>query len=316
MNMRWKEKLNYPFPFYLNDDRKNLLFIAGMGLFVFIFLVFFKTSSNTHLELNTGHKVIFGFVTFASLFVTVFVLPRLFPAIFETDQWTVGKYILHTILNIVIIGIVSTGVDEFLICPERSLWENFKGAVEQVVIVGSIPVALVTLILRSNMLRQNLSQALKANLELEKISAYKKENRPEKAHNNHTIVLRSETNETLSLDLPDLLFIQALDNYSTVHWMNGHGVQKKILRVNLKNLENQINNTYTIRCHRSYIVNVTAIVSVSGNANGYKLRIRDTDFSIPVSRSKGKDIIDKIGQLKDMLQIALSVHPTSLSVHP
>jgi hypothetical protein len=303
--MRWREKLNYPFPFYLNDDRKNLLFIAGMGVFVFIFLMFFKTSSNTHLELNTVQKAIFGLVTFGSLFLTVFVLPRLFPQIFEPDQWTVGKYILHTVLNIVIIGIVSTGVDEFIICPERTLWENFKGAVEQVVIVGSIPVALVTLILRSNMLKQHLSLALKTNVELEKINRFRRENQLDKMVNGDSVIhLKSNTTETFSLNLPDLLFIQADDNYSSIHLMNGHGLQKKMLRVKLKQIEDQINNVYAIRCHRSYIVNVTAIESVSGNTNGYRLHIRNTDLSIPVSRTKGKEIIEKIGQLKDMIRFA------------
>jgi hypothetical protein len=301
--MRWKETLNYPFPFYLNDDRKNFLFILCMGVFVFVFLIFFKTSSPSHLELNTFQKGIFGVITFIGLFFTILILPKIFPELFDIDQWTIGKYIAHTTLNITVIGILSTATDELYICPERSLWENMKGAVEQVVIIGSIPIALVTLILRNNMLNQNLRGALQANGELEKITLLKKETHPRNLHSSNALVLKSDTSETLALNLSDLLFVEADDNYSTFYWKNGHGVEKKLLRVNLKNIEGQIDNPYTIRCHRSYIVNITAIASIAGNANGYKLKIRDTDFSIPVSRTKGKDIIEKIQQFSDMLEL-------------
>jgi DNA-binding LytR/AlgR family response regulator len=87
-----------------------------------------------------------------------------------------------------------------------------------------------------------------------------------------------------------------------VVWKNGHGIEKKLLRVNLKNVESQLNNSFTLRCHRSYIVNVHAISNITGNTNGYKLQIRDSDFSIPVSRPKGKEVMEKISQLRSMME--------------
>jgi DNA-binding LytR/AlgR family response regulator len=205
--------------------------------------------------------------------------------------------------NIIVIGIASTAVDELLICPERSLWLNVRGAVEQVVVIGAIPVTIISLLLRNNMLKGNLQNALRANEELQRIKSLKKEIR-ENAVVDSKITLRSETTETLSISLPELLFIQADSNYSTVYWKESENINKKLLRVNLKNLETQINNAYAMRCHRSFIVNVSAIDTIIGNTNGYKLTIRGTDISIPVSRHKGRDIIDKIGQLKSMMELA------------
>ena len=153
------------------------------------------------------------------------------------------------------------------------------------------------------MLQQNLQSALAANQQLEKIKTLKKE---VTVNPNATspIVLHSDTSETLSLHLPDLLFIEADDNYATVVWKNGQGIQKKLLRVNLKNLETQINNSFAIRCHRSYIVNVHAISNITGNTNGYKLQILDTEYLIPVSRAKGKELIEKIQQLRNVMELA------------
>jgi hypothetical protein len=302
--MRWKEHLDAPFPFYLNDDRKNILFILAMAVFVFIFMVFFKTSNPDHLELNTFHKGIFGAVTFASLYFTIIILPRIFPRLFDSDQWTIKKYIAHTFLNIAVIGILSTAIDELVICPQRSLLENFAHASQQVIIIGSIPVAIVTLFLKNHMLNENLQHSLRANEELRKIQQLKDERVAGTSHDVAAVTLQSETSETLQLLLRELLFVEANDNYSTVYWSGDGSVQKKLLRINLKNVETQVNNQYALRCHRSFLVNVAAIERVSGNANGYRLHIRNTDFAIPVSRNKGKDIIEKIGQLSNGLTLA------------
>ncbi len=165
---------------------------------------------------------------------------------------------------------------------------------------GAIPIALITLFLKNRMLKETLQKAMESNREIERITALKSE--PSRSPN--TITLQSDTSETATFKLPDLLFIQADDNYSTIIWKNGHGVEKKLLRANLKNIENQLNNPYTIRCHRSYIVNVNAIASISGNANGYKLLIRDTDITIPVSRPKGREVMDRISQLRNMMELS------------
>jgi hypothetical protein len=301
--MSFRERLNYPFPFYLNDHKKNFILTLGMGVFVFVFLIFFETSGEHHLDLNLFQKMLFGVLTFFCLLFTILILPYLFPKHFNIDRWTVGKYVWHTMFNIIVIGIASTAVDELLICPERSLWLNVRGAVEQVVVIGAIPVTIISLLLRNNMLKGNLQNALRANEELQRIKSLKKEIR-ENAVVDSKITLRSETTETLSISLPELLFIQADSNYSTVYWKESENINKKLLRVNLKNLETQINNAYAMRCHRSFIVNVSAIDTIIGNTNGYKLTIRGTDISIPVSRHKGRDIIDKIGQLKSMMELA------------
>ncbi len=299
--MNWSEKMKTPFPFYLDDDRKNIIFILVISLFVVGFLMVFQPSFSHHGPLTVPQKFLFGGVTFAVLFLDIIILPKLFPKAF--DNFTLGKYILITILHLVLIGIVSTIIDELLIFPQQTLWENIKGANLQVALTGFMPVTIIFLFLKNKMLQQNLQSALAANQQLEKIKTLKKEVTVN-PNTTSPIVLHSDTSETLSLHLPDLLFIEADDNYATVVWKNGQGIQKKLLRVNLKNLETQINNSFAIRCHRSYIVNVHAISNITGNTNGYKLQILDTEYLIPVSRAKGKELIEKIQQLRNVMELA------------
>lgn len=292
------EKLNAPFPYYLNDDRKNIALIGAITLFVMAFMYFFKSTSDRDLTL--AQLFLLSGITFTCLVINIVLLPRLLPIWFDPVNWNLKKYIILNIWHLVLIGIASSLVDILFITPEKAIVENISEAYVRVTLKGIIPIALTTLFLRNTMLQQNLKSALQANKELQKIQTLRKE--PVKSTN--TITLYSDTSETLTLNLPDLLYVQADDNYSTIVWKNDDGIQKKLLRANLKSIEGQIDNSFTLRCHRSYLVNINAISNISGNANGYKLKILDTDYFIPVSRQKGKEVMDKISQWRNVMELS------------
>jgi DNA-binding LytR/AlgR family response regulator len=48
------------------------------------------------------------------------------------------------------------------------------------------------------------------------------------------------------------------------------------------------------RCHRAYIVNLAAVEHVSGNAQGYKLHLKDVAELIPVSRNLNSVLSSKL----------------------
>jgi DNA-binding LytR/AlgR family response regulator len=167
---------------------------------------------------------------------------------------------------------------------------------------GSFSIIIATFVIREYMLKQSLQSAIHANQELERIRNIRVSHDQEAGP--ARVVIQSETSETAEFHLPDLLYIEADDNYATFHWKSDQRLDKKMLRVNLKSIETQLNNAYIIRCHRSFIVNINAITHVRGNTNGYKLNLRDTDLTIPVSRSKGKEVIDKIEQIRNLAESA------------
>ena len=293
------ERLKSPFPYYLNDDRKNLMVIAGLSAFVMAFMPLYKPYHNFIEHHTFADLCVFGGITFSVLTVSIIVFPKLFPVTFDPSNWTLQDHLVQTVLQCTAIGIVCVPVDKLYICPQHSLQTIAVHAFTQVALIGVIPATIITMFLKNMMLQQNLREAIRVNRELEKIRHMKKESVP----GDKEITLYSDTSETLKLNLPDLLFIRADDNYSTVYWADNGVVQKKLLRANLKNIETQIDNAFTIRCHRSYVVNIHAITNITGNANGYKLRIKDSEHFIPVARPKGKEVMEKIGQLKNMMEL-------------
>jgi hypothetical protein len=299
---RFGDWLNAPFPFYLNDDRKNFLLVTVLSAFVSLFLYLFKTESE--FSFANGLEWLHGLITFGALLVNLLVLPRIFPALMDPTAWTIKKYIVFNVWHLVLIWAIATVFEKMFFCPFDMGWITvMRHTIVQVAIKGIIPIALCTLFLKAQLLQQSLREAIKTNQELQKIQVLKREAK-EAIKTASQITLYSDTSESLTFNLPDLLFIEADDNYSTVMWKENGTLQKKLLRVNLKNLESQLDNSFTLRCHRSYIVNVNAISAISGNTNGYKLKINGSDFSIPVSRPKGKEIMEKISQLRNMMELS------------
>jgi DNA-binding LytR/AlgR family response regulator len=299
---RFSDWLNAPFPFYLNDDRKNFALVTTLSAFVTAFLYLFKTESE--FEFANQLEWLHGLITFSVLIFNILLLPRVFPAWMDPTSWSIKKYMMLNVLHLGLIWLIATILEKEFFCPLDMTWLVVaKHTVVQVAIKGVIPIALTTLFLKAQMLQENLREAIKTNQELQKIQTLKKESK-ESIKTANNITLYSDTSESLTFNLPDLLFIEADDNYSTVMWKEAGALQKKLLRVNLKNIESQLDNSFMLRCHRSYIVNVNAISAISGNTNGYKLKINGSDFSIPVSRPKGKEVMEKISQLRNMMELS------------
>ncbi|HTF16762.1 MAG TPA: LytTR family transcriptional regulator DNA-binding domain-containing protein [Chryseolinea sp.] len=290
--------LQESFPYYLNDDRKNTLLAVGHALVVIVFLLAFHPMQGIHLQ----KVMVIGVVIFIVLYACIIGLPKLLPRVFDALTWTTGKYMLFTLCQYLLIGILGPiAIKALGIMPEVSFLEILLAFLVKMPTYGGVSILLITILLRNAMLKNNLRNAVRANLQLDRINELKSPGKTAKADR---VTIQSDTSETIDLHLSDLLYVEASDNYSTLYWKNGNGLEKKVLRINLKNMEAQLNNGFIVRCHRSYIVNINAITHVRGNANGYKLNVRDTEITVPVSRAKGKEVIEKIGHIKNLAESA------------
>lgn len=115
-----------------------------------------------------------------------------------------------------------------------------------------------------------------------------------KGSKDNRIKLQSDTKESLEINLNDLIFIEAKDNYSRFVWLESGSAKEKMLRMTLKNAEKQIGSDDFIRCHKSFIINTKQDFEISGDASGYRLKSPYCNTIISISRSKGKEIISRL----------------------
>ena len=289
--------LDKPFPFFLNDNGKNTILILLTSTFVIFFLTLYTPFENPNN--SPIINISWGIFCFVALYANLILVPKLFPTMFELTRWTLLKYILFNSWLFLLLGILFTVINFLFYNCEMNYVALFIKTQREVVLTGLIPLIVITMLAKTNLLKQNLADAFQTNKKLREIQTLKENPQP---LDNRTI-LYTDTNETFSLNLTDLVYILADNNYSEIYWNENGNISKKLLRVTLKNTETQLTNQFIVRCHRSYLINVKAIESISGNTNGYKLQMKNTDVEIPVSRAKGKEIIAHIQQIRDLLDI-------------
>ncbi len=101
-------------------------------------------------------------------------------------------------------------------------------------------------------------------------------------------------NESLYVKENDFIMAQSEGNYCTIFFICEKEVKHKVLRVSLKRIEEQVNSDKIKRCHRSFIFNTAYAVSMKGNAQGYKVTLREMNDVVPVSRKYIKIIKDSL----------------------
>ena len=281
--------LQQPYPLWDNKLRK-FYSSAGISIFVFLFLYVFKPFGLNHFE-GAEDIVIFigyGLVSFVLLILLQFVVPSLLPTVFTEERWMVYKEILFTLIIISCIGIGNMIYSAWL--GLTSISSSAFVFFEMVTLmVAIIPVSLSVLIKQNYLLRTNLKQSRILSDKL-----YRKTRMPELAH--AIVKFESENaKDTLSVESKDIYYVGAADNYIEVHIKQNDVVKQIVLRNTLKNAHDSLkrfSNFY--RCHRTYIVNLDKIQSVTGNSQGYKLILFDTEKQIPVSRTLTRELTQRL----------------------
>lgn len=82
---------------------------------------------------------------------------------------------------------------------------------------------------------------------------------------------------------PDIIFIEALQNYISIHC----GTKKFLLHATLKSFQERL-PSYFIQPHKSFIVNVNTVTTVEGNL------LHCGDFKIPISKYQKAQTLEKI----------------------
>lgn len=102
-----------------------------------------------------------------------------------------------------------------------------------------------------------------------------------------TIVLTGTTSETVTLKVADLLYVEAVGNYTKVYQWRDDQVHCDMLRATSRQIEEDLKAYPTIiRCHRAFLVNLGQVDRIVSHAGTMQLLLRHTNESIPVSRSR------------------------------
>ena len=100
------------------------------------------------------------------------------------------------------------------------------------------------------------------------------------------ILLCGTTNESVTLQISHLLFIEAVGNYVKVNHLRDGKVHTDMLRATMKQMEETLQGyPMIVRCHRAFLVNLGQVEQIVSHSGSTQLLIKHCHESLPVSRS-------------------------------
>ena len=109
------------------------------------------------------------------------------------------------------------------------------------------------------------------------------------------ITLEGNTNEHVTLEISNLLYIEAVGNYVKVCLLRDGEVKSHMLRATMKQMEDALQAyPMIVRCHRAFMVNLGQVEQISSNSRSKQLVMRHSHDAIPISRSN-------VSKLKELL---------------
>ena len=197
--------------------------------------------------------------------------------------------IINTLLVTLMICLYRHFVMSDLIAENRLSWSNFF---ETLLIIAfcSFAIGLYWRFkFRSRYLAEELEEAKLLNEQLQALKPS-----PVSSHTSD-ITLSGTTNETVTLQVSNLLYIEAVGNYVKVYHLRNGAVRADMLRATSKQMEEELHDyPMIVRCHRAFLVNLGQVERVIYKSGSMQLVVRHCPEAIPVSRSKISPIKEAI----------------------
>lgn len=94
----------------------------------------------------------------------------------------------------------------------------------------------------------------------------------------------------------NVLYIEAADNYTVIHYLSGDKEDTLLLHNSLKNIADTFSSEGMVRCHRGYLVNLANVKYVRKEKDGLVLEIAYCDRLIPVTKTYAEEVVRQFAQ--------------------
>lgn len=236
-----------PFPIIRFDFNNNLLFIAGLGAIIFLFMFFIRIAFSHFFQSNNNDDnepllppYLKGFF-FVALCSVSFAFYLRYVGLVEITFYIMLKVVIICLAPSLVLKIYDT--------------------------INNLQIQNETLILEKKIVQKQVEKY-------------------EEDYLNKSIDFVSEnSSESLNLLVAEVVLIKSADNYVEIVYMEGNIAKKKLIRNTLKNIELQLKQyTNFLRCHRICLVNVLYIEKLNTEYGSHWLSIKNSSETIPVSR--------------------------------
>lgn len=261
--------LSQPYPFYFQG--KSLWIITGLLFFMTLFFgylfkpfdVYVPEHKMNYFWISLIHAVIPIVVILLFLIITI-------PANIE-ENWTIKKEFVLISVFLLLIGIAQFLIRDIIYDnPNNWSWPYLYEEIRNTFLSGSL---FSFILISLNFNRLNIKNNRNAHI-INSSNGFQSTIVSEKTQIDNSI---------LDFNIENFIFAKSEGNYVELFFDD---TTKSLKRITIKELELSLNPYSNIlKTHRSYLVNINQIENIAGNAQGYKLKLKNHTDKIPVSRN-------------------------------
>jgi hypothetical protein len=251
----------------LDKKADRYLLIVVVFIFSVVFLNIFQPFNIARWYSDSGiiqflRLSSYGFVIGIVFLFTQFPLRK----IFKVENFKIKSYLLWLAIEIALINLVYI----FLYGnPIGNFKNDLVFSLKHTLLSIWLPYSFAILIVYYKNQREEI-ESLKSNML--------------KPNEKRLIVFKDENGKIkFSVQATDLLLLESTDNYVSVFYILQNKVQRKLLRNTLKNMEEMLKENFVVRCHRSFMVNITNVEFMQKEYKKFNLKIKHFEKLIPVS---------------------------------
>lgn len=263
----------------------------GISLFIAAFLVVFKPFGLNSYRNEEVYLIIgYGVVCFLTFLLNTFLVSYLLKDIYREESWKVYHQIIWSMFNLLMLGFtnffyaVAIGAFSFTLTGFLRM-ESF------ILLTSIIPITGTVLLRYFYHLKKNLRQARAFTEQLLKEPERQLSATIPQEDQEFLILTADNGKDTFRKAISEICFIESVENYIEIYWVSNDKMNKTLLRSTLYKTEERVRSIPSFfRCHRSFIVNMDRVKWVRGNSQGYQLVFPDLEQTVPVARSKNKEL--------------------------
>lgn len=271
----------------IDDLYRKMKPYLGISLGIFLFVLFFQPFDLSHFTFNNNLLFIAGIGVI--IYILLVCIKMFLPPLFSTSNSTeTRKNRMDFLLNILCWALISVALVFYIRYVGQVMMSMYQ--VFKIILISLAPVVLLKYISDYVYLIKKVRNMVSDQSPLELNEDSPGPGIP------RIILLSENKTERIILDPEELLMVRSADNYVELLFIEKGDIQRKLLRSTMKYTEEQLSaHPRFVRCHRTCIVNVDQVLKLSSSAGTYKLEIRNYPLEVPVSRQFLNQVRESLG---------------------
>lgn len=271
-------KGNKKIPEYFINQRNTIIQIVFTTIFAFVFINIYKPfGSQNWFNITKLQFFLYSGLLVIQGMLVVLVSRVLLFRIKQKRAITIRGYAVMIALEIVVMAAFYATYEKLIVKDWRTFSSLWLVAGENTSLILLIPYLISSLYFAWQDKKRNLEQLLK-----EKTAA-----------GPAAFIPFYDEKDALKLTIKssDLFYLESTDNYVTIYYSDGNTTKKFLLRNSLKRMEEMLRKYPVIRCHRSFMVNISQIKAIRKGKKGYEIEMDLPDHrTLPVTKTYEPDV--------------------------